>query len=85
MEGNGGQGLAFPFNFHAFFGFDGLMQPIGVTAAKHQAAGKLINNDNFAFTHHIIAVPLHDSFGSQCLIKMMRHFNVGIIIKIGNV
>lgn len=36
LEGDGGEGLVFAFDFHAFFGFYGLMQAFGPAAVGHQ-------------------------------------------------
>ena len=32
----------------AFFGFDGLVQAVAPMAARHQAAGELVDDDHFA-------------------------------------
>ncbi len=70
------QCLRLPLNLHAFFGFNRLMQAIGITAAHHQPAGEFINNDDFPVAHYIIAVALHEGLSPKRCRKAMRHLNV---------
>ena len=66
--------MAFAFYLYAFLSFDSLMQTFGETAAEHQTAGKLINNDNLAILNHIITVAVHQSLSLQS-----THNLVGIV------
>ncbi len=56
LEGDGGQGLIFALDFYAFLGLDGLVQTVGPAAAGHQAAGVLIDDDDFVVFDHVIAI-----------------------------
>ncbi len=38
LEGDGGQSYALPLDFDPFLGFDGLVQPFGVSPAEHEPA-----------------------------------------------
>ena len=42
-------------DFYMLFCLDGLMESVGVTAARHDTAGKLINNENLVVFYHIVA------------------------------
>ena len=44
LEGDGGQGLAFVGNLHAFLGLDGLMEALVIAAAIHETAGEFVND-----------------------------------------
>src|SRR5258708_6105102 len=54
LEGNRGERLVFALDFHAFFGFHGLVQTVGPAAAGHLAARKFIDDDDFAVLYDII-------------------------------
>jgi hypothetical protein len=58
LEGDGGQGLVLVGDLDAFFGFHGLVQPVAPPAARHQPAGKLIDDDDFAVLDHIVDIAL---------------------------
>ena len=53
LEGDGGQRLVFAANVHLLLGLDRLVQSIAPAAARHQAAGKLVHDDDFAILHHV--------------------------------
>ena len=69
LEGDGGQSLGFPLDLHAFLGFDGLMKPVGIAAAVHQAAGKFVHDNDFVALHHIIPISVHDGFRPKSRVK----------------
>ena len=48
----------------ALLGLDGLMQALVIAAAEHQAAGKLVHDDDLTVLDHIVHVPLHDAPGA---------------------
>ena len=72
LEGNGGQGAVFPCDGDMFLGLDGLVQAVGIAPADHQAAGELIDDDDFAVLNHIVDIPLHDAAGGNGLVDVMR-------------
>ena len=63
LEGDGGQRLVFLADADAFFGFDGLVQAIGPAAARHQAAGEGVDDDDFAVLDHVVHVALVERVG----------------------
>ena len=69
LEGYRGVSSGFFFHMHAlavrdFFGFDRLVQTVGIPAAVHHTPGKFIHDDNAAVVDHIFAV---------LFIKLMCH------------
>ena len=46
LEGDRRERLILAADFDAFFGFDRLMNAVGVAAAVHQAAGELVDDDD---------------------------------------
>ena len=81
LEGNGGQGLVFLADFHAFFGFHGLMQAFRPTAAGHQAAGEFVHNHDFAVLHHIVFVQVKQAVGAQSGHQVVHQGDIGGGIK----
>ena len=58
LEGDGGIGHVFRFNFDTFFGFNRLVQAFGPAPSGHQAAGELIHDDHFTSLNKVVFVPL---------------------------
>ena len=56
LERDGGERLVFFLDADAFLGLDGLVQAVGPLAAGHQAAGELVDDDDLAVHHHVVAV-----------------------------
>ena len=71
LKCDGSQGLGFAGNLNAFFGLNRLVEPLIVPAAKHEAAGKLIHNDNLPILDHIVNIPLHHPISLDCLIDVV--------------
>src|SRR5271155_179514 len=56
LEGDGGQGLVFTADIHAFLGFYCLVQSVGPAAPRHQAAREFVDDDDFAVFHHVLHI-----------------------------
>ena len=93
LERDGGQRAALAGDGDALLGLDGLVQPLIVAAAQHQAAGELVHDDDLAVAHHIIHVPLHHAPRLDGLVDVMlqRHvrsvgqiFNIEVLFSLGN-
>ena len=63
LEGDGGEGLVFLADGDAFLGFDGLMEAVGPAAAGHEAAGELVDDDDFAVFDDVLDVALVEACG----------------------
>ena len=55
------QCLVFIFNPYSLFGFQGLVQPLAIPTPRHQPAGELVDDNNFAIFDDIIDIPLEKS------------------------
>ena len=44
---------------------DRLMQTVGITAARHDTSGKLIDDQDLIILNHIILIPEHQVVGAQ--------------------
>ena len=82
LEGDRGQRLVFLLDLQAFLGFDGLVQAVAPAAARHQAAGELIDDHDFAVLHHVFHVALEQRVRLQRLVDVVKDFHVGRIVEI---
>ena len=56
LKGDRRERLVLALDLDVFLGFDRLVQAIGPAPAGHQAAGKLVDDDDFAVFHHVLDV-----------------------------
>ena len=84
LEGDRGEGLVLVLDLDAFFGFDGLMQAIAPTAAGHQAAGELVDDDDFAFLHQIVLVAMEQDISFEALLDVVVDLDVFGIVEVGD-
>src|SRR5581483_8133506 len=56
LEGDGRQGLVFALDLDVLFGFYRLVQSVGPAAARHQASGELVDNQDLAILHHVFDI-----------------------------
>ena len=56
LKGDGGERLVFLADGDAFLGFDGLMEAVGPSAAWHETAGELVDDDDFALFDDVLDV-----------------------------
>ncbi len=82
LEGDGGESLILALDLDAFLGFHGLMQAVRPAAARHLAAGELVDDDDFAVFHDVIDVALVERVRAQRLIDVVHQFDVDGIGKI---
>ena len=80
LERNRSQRLVFRLNFNVFFGFQSLMQTVGITSAFHHAAGKFVNDDNLAVADNVIDVALKKFMRFQRLIDIMNDRRVNRVV-----
>ena len=77
LESGGGEGLRLALNRHAFFGFDGLMQPLGEAAARHGAAGVLVDEHHLPLLHDVFHIPVEQHMRPQGAVHMVQQPQVG--------
>ena len=59
---------------------DRLVQAVAPAAARHQAAGELVDDDDFAVLHHVVDVVVEDGVGAQRLVDVVEELHVlGIV------
>ncbi len=63
LEGDGGEGLVFLADGHAFLRLDCLVQAVRPAAAGHEAAGELVDDDDFALFDDVLHVALVEVVG----------------------
>ncbi len=80
MQGDGGQGLAFPLDGDSFLGLDGLVQAVGIAAAEHQAAGEFIDDDDLALFDHVVPVLFHQHVGPEGLVDVVGNLHVHVVV-----
>ena len=64
LEGDGGERLVLALDLDAFLGFDGLVQAVAPAAARHQAAGELVDDDDLAVLDDVVVVALVEHVGA---------------------
>ena len=82
LEGDRGQRLILVGDLDAFFGFDGLVQPVAPAAARHQAPGEFIDDDDFAVFHDIVHIALVEGMGLERLDDVVDEIHVVRIVEI---
>ena len=60
LEGDGREGLGLLAHVHVLLRLDGLVQAVGETSARHDAAGELIDNQDLVVFHDIVLVAVHE-------------------------
>ncbi len=62
-------------------GLERLMQPLGIAAAGHHAAGELVDDDHLAVADDVILVALEELMGAQRLVDVMDEGRVARFIE----
>ncbi len=68
LEGDGGEGLCGGLYLYILLGFDGLVEPVAVTASLHDTTGLLVNDFDFSVVNHIFVVFLEEGVGLEELV-----------------
>ena len=76
LKSNRGEGLVFVFYFYIFFSLKRLVQTLAVSTARHQTAGKFIDNYNSTVLYNIINIPFEKSMCFQRLIDVVEKFDI---------
>ena len=71
LERDRGERLVFRLDRLVLFGFQRLMQPFRIAAARHHAAGELVDDDDLAVAHDVVLVALEQLVGAQRLVDVM--------------
>ena len=93
LQGDGGEGLVFGLDLHAFLGFDGLVQTLVVTAARQDTSGVLVDDEHFAAGHDVVAVTQEQLLGldgvvqiaDQCgVVRFVQVVDAEIVLDLGD-
>ena len=77
LDGDGRHSLSFLLDGNALFGFESLMQSIGVAASGHQASGMLIDDHNFAILNDVVDIFLKEAVRLEQLAQVMETLALG--------
>ena len=77
LEGDGGQRHRFLLDLDAFLRLDGLVQALAVAATLHEAAGELVDDDDFAaVADDVVLVALVEGMCAQGVVQVGQHLEV---------
>ena len=82
LEGDGRERLVLALDLDPFLGLDGLVQAIAPAAARHQTAGELVDDDDFAVFDHVVDVELEEGVGAQRLVDVVLDVRVFEIVDV---
>ncbi len=81
LERDGGERLVFRLDRLMLFRFERLMQTFRIAAARHHAAGELVDDDNLAIADDVVLVGGEQLVGAQRLVDVMNGRNVLDVIE----
>ena len=81
LEGDGGERLVLALDLHLLLGLDGLVQAVAPAAARHQAAGELVDDDDLAVLDDVVDVALEEGVGAQALLHVVQQRHVGRVVE----
>ena len=85
MEGDRGVGDRLRLDLHSFLGLDGLVESVRVAPSGHQPSGELIDDDDLAVLHHVVAVALEDDLGLERVLHVVHDAEVFGAVQVGDV
>ena len=71
LEGDGRERLVLALDLDLLLGLDRLVQAVAPAAARHQAAGELVDDDDLAVLHHVVDVALEERVRAQRLVDVV--------------
>ena len=80
LQGNGGISLGGGFNLYVFFGFNGLVEPIGIPTSLHDPTCLFVNNFYLVVHHHVFHILFEKGIGFQQLIHTVNTFTLDVKI-----
>ena len=82
LEGDGRERLVLALDLHAFLGLDRLVQAVAPAAARHQAAGELVDDDDLAVLDHVVDVALVERVRAQALLHVVQQSHVRRVVEV---
>jgi len=80
LQGDCRECLCGGFHFHTFFGFDGLVQTVGIAASVHDTARLFVDDHDLVVHHNIFVVFLKQGVSLQQLVDCMYAFALDGIV-----
>ena len=76
LEGDRGEGLVLALDLHPFLRLDRLVQAVRPAAARHHAAGELVDDDDLAVLDQVVDVALVEVVRAQRLVDAVEELHV---------
>ncbi len=84
LEGDRSERLVLRLDRHVLLGLERLMQAFGIAAARHHAAGELVDDDDLVIADDVVLVALEQLVRAQRLIDVVDDRNVLDVVERGN-
>ncbi len=81
LEGDRRERLVLALDRHALLRLDRLVQAVGPAPAAHQAAGELVDDDDFAVLHDVVLVAVVEMPRPQRRIDVVHQRDVGRVVE----
>ena len=81
LEGDGRERLVLALDLDAFLGLDRLVQAVAPAAARHQAAGELVDDHDLAVLDHVLHVELVVDVRAERLLHVVEQRHVRRIVE----
>ncbi len=82
LQGDRGEGLVLVADLHPLLGLDRLVQALVVAAADQSPAGVLVDDQDLAVDHHVVAVELEQLLGLDRVIQIGDQRGVGRFVQV---
>jgi hypothetical protein len=76
LEGDRGQRLVLGLDLDVFLGLERLVQAFRIAAARHHAAGELVDDDDLVVLDDVVLVALEQLVGAQRLVDVVDQVDV---------
>ena len=77
LNRDGGQGLRFTFDIHAFLRFNSLMQAFAPTATRQDTTREFVHDHHLVVLHHVLFVAVVQGISAQQLVHDVQTFALG--------
>ena len=82
LDGDGGERLRLALHLHPLLRLDRLVQPVGPAAARQDAAGELVHDEDLPVLHDVLHVLLVQGVGPQQLVDDVQLLALGRVVRL---
>ena len=82
MDGDGGQGLGFPFDLHIFLGFQGLVESFGEAPAGLGASGEFVHDDDLVVLYDVLDILFEEAVCPEELGDVVEHLGLFVVFQL---